>query len=381
MGVADAERGRMKITSVHATVVRVPRTKPYGKVYTTGVGAASVSEHGIVQVETDGGVTGLGEISTVFSPPGATLSAEVNEVLGPALMGLDPFELNRAARMMEAARPEAALAIAGVEMALWDVVGKALDTPVYNLLGGRMRERIPISYSIPYGSPAEMAAFASGRAREGIRTVKVKIGQEDERDVEAVRQVRKAVGPSARVRADANARWSTLEQAVRVIERLYPYDLELIEQPAPGDAVDLLAQVRRSVTIPIMADESVWMPRDAVEIVRREAADIVNVYVSEAGGLGNAAAIFSLCEHAGIGCMIGSMPELGIGTAAQIHLGIAMPNLDFDSDTCGTLYHEADLLAEPLRIEGGFAYPPGGPGLGVELDEDALARFAVDPHG
>ncbi len=102
----------------------------------------------------------------------------------------------------------------------------------------------------------------------------------------------------------------------------------------------------------------------------------MNVYVTESGGIQNAARIFTLGEQAGLACMIGSMPELGIGTAAQIHLGIAMPNLDLDSDTCGSLYQEEDLLASPLRFEAGFAYPPEGPGLGVELDSSAFERAA-----
>jgi len=110
-------------------------------------------------------------------------------------------------------------------------------------------------------------------------------------------------------------------------------------------------------------------------VIRHGAADIANVYVTEAGGLLNATRIFAMCEAAGIPCMIGSMPEFGIGTAAQIHLGVAMTNLGPDSDACGVLYHAEDLLAKPLKIENGFSYPPEGPGLGVEIDMEVLERW------
>jgi len=112
-----------------------------------------------------------------------------------------------------------------------------------------------------------------------------------------------------------------------------------------------------------------------MQVIRRQAADIANVYVTEAGGLLNASRIFAMCEAANMPCMIGSMPEFGIGTAAQIHLGVAMTNLGPDSDACGVLYHQEDLLKTPLRIENGFSYPPEGPGLGVEIDMAVLEKW------
>ena len=128
-----------------------------------------------------------------------------------------------------------------------------------------------------------------------------------------------------------------------------------------------------------MADESIRGPRSAMDTIRAGAADIANVYVTEAGGLLNARRIFAMCEAANMPCMIGSMPEFGIGTAAQIHLGVAMTNLGPDSDTCGVLYHAEDLLKTPLKIENGYSYPPEGPGLGVEIDMSILERWRREP--
>lgn len=269
------------------------------------------------------------------------------------------------------------VAKAGLEMALYDIVGKALHTPVYNLLGGRVRDRIPLSFSIPFGEPAEMSRFAAEFIQQGYRTVKVKVGQDPRRDLETVRCVREAIGPDIQMRVDANMAWRTPKEAIGMILAMEAYRPQLIEQPLQPRDLDGMAFIRQHVRVPIMAGESVWTPQDAMEVVKKGAADIVNVYVSESGGLLNASRTFAICEAAGTPCMIGSMPEFGLGTAACIHLGVAMTNLGLDSDTCGVLYHAEDLLAEPLRIEDGFAYPPAGPGLGVTLDMDVVKRWRI----
>lgn len=371
----------MKISNIRTAVVYGRRKRAYGRVTKTALGPADISEYALVFVDSDEGVSGVGEISSVFTRRGRLLARDVDEVLAPALIGLDPRDITRAAAAMETALAGSEMAKAGVEMALWDILGKALGVPVYRLLGGKVRDSVPLSYSIPFGEPDEMAEFAAARAKEGFRTVKVKVGQDADRDVAAVRQVRAAVGDGHRVRVDANMAWRTAKEAIAIIRRMEPYGPELIEQPLPPRELDALAEIRRGVGVPIMVDESVGPPRDAMEVIRRQAADIVNVYVSESGGIQNAAKTFGLCELAGLPCMIGSMPEFGIGTAAQIHLGVAMTNLKLDSDTCGVLYHEADLLKQPLRFEKGHAFAPEGPGLGVEIDEAVVERWRERPAG
>lgn len=365
----------MRITAVRPVVVWGPRRPAYGRVTRTALGPAAVSEHAIVFVDTDADIVGIGEIASVFKRRGRLLARDVEAVLGPAVTGEDPFRIAYLVQKMERALDGVEEAKAGIEMALWDIVGKALGTPVYNLLGGKVRERIPLSYSIPFGEPQVMAEYALERVGEGHRTVKVKVGNAPAVDLEAVRCVREAVGPQVRLRVDANMAWSSAKEAIRLIRAMEAWDLELVEQPLPPHQLDAMAEVRRAIGVPLMADESIRTPRDAMEVIRRGAADIANVYVTEAGGLLNASRIFALCEAAGMPCMIGSMPEFGIGTAAQIHLGVAMTNLGPDSDTCGVLYHAEDLLTRPLRIEGGYAYPPEGPGLGVEVDMAVLERW------
>lgn len=366
----------MKITEIRTVPVWCPRRSAYGGVTRTALGPAAMSDYAVIFVETDAGITGIGEVCSVFKRRGTLLHHDVETALAPAVIGEDPFRIAHLVQNMDRALDGVEEGKAGIEMALWDIVGKALDTPLYNLLGGKVRERIPLSYSIPFGTPDEMAQFAVERVKAGHRTIKVKVGSEDaDVDVAAVRAVRQAIGPAVRLRVDGNMGWPNAKHAIPIIRAMEPYGLELVEQPLPAHDLDGMAEVRRSIGVPLMADESVRGPRSAMEVIRKGAADILNVYVTEAGGLLNASRIFGMAEAAGIPCMIGSMPEFGIGTAAQIHLGAAMANLGPDSDACGVLYHAEDLLVEPLRIENGFSYPPEGPGLGVKIDTGVLERW------
>jgi len=365
----------MRITQVRTVPVWGPRRRAFGAVTRTALGPAAVSDYTIVFVDTDAGITGIGEVSSVFKRRGALLRNDLEQSLVPVVANEDPFRIAYLVQKMDRALDGVEEAKAGIEMALWDIVGKALGTPVYNLLGGKVRDRVPLSYSVPFGEPSQMAEFARERVRAGHRTIKVKVANEAATDIAAVRLVREAIGPNVKLRVDGNMGWPNAKHAVHMIRAMEKWDLELVEQPLPADDLDGMAEVRRSINVPLMADESIRNPRSAMKVIHRGAADIANVYVTEAGGLLNAMRIFAMCEAAGMPCMIGSMPEFGIGTAAQIHLGVAMTNLGPDSDTCGVLYHQEDLLTRPLKIENGFSYPPDGPGLGIEVDTDVLERW------
>lgn len=367
----------MKIVAIDAVPVNVPRRSVLGDGFRTSLGSARVSEYVLVFVKTDTGITGLGEASSVFSRRGALMQLEIATALAPALIGEDPFDIARLVDRLNAALDGAEPAKAAVEMALWDIKGKALQTPVYNLLGGRARERIVLSLSIPFAPPGEAAAYAAGLVAEGFRTVKLKVGVDFENDIETVRQVRAAVGPDVNIRIDANMGFTDVKRCMEFVGRIRECNVEMLEQPMPRDDLDGMAFVREHAALPIMADESVWTPRDALEIVRRRAADVANIYVSESGGLLEAWRNLSLLDAAGIPCVIGSMPELGVGTAAVIHLATAARALPFASDACGVLYHVDDLIDAPLRIEGGFSYASERPGLGVEIDPLALERYRV----
>ncbi|MED5416791.1 MAG: enolase C-terminal domain-like protein, partial [Candidatus Latescibacterota bacterium] len=184
--------------------------------------------------------------------------------------------------------------------------------------------------------------------------------------------------PELKLRVDANMGWPNPKEAVRHIHDLEAFGIEMVEQPLHGSDLEGLRFVREHVEVPIMADESVWTPSDAMACVRAGAVDVFNVYVAEAGGIGPAARIFGIADAARLTCIIGSMPEFGIGTSAQAHLAFAMPNIGYGSDVNGFVYHQDDVVDHSLRIEDGHLLPPTGPGLGVQLDAERLARYRMD---
>lgn len=367
----------MKITSVSAVPVRVPLAQEF----TTALGTARASEYGIVWVETDEGHTGLGEIALVWHGSGARLCPIVNEVLGPSLVGSDPFDV---VRVREAAAADLTFgrhsltAVAAVEMALLDIQGKALGVPAYQLLGGKARDRVELSMSLPIADVDTVVAKARAYAAEGFGTVKVKASDDADHCVDTVAAVRKALGDAAKIRVDLNMACRQAKDALALMRRLEPYAVISVEQPLPPGDLDGMAFLRSRSLLPVMADESVWSPADAWEVVRRGAADLVNVYVSEAGGPFEARRIIDLCATAHVGVAIGSMPELGIGTAAAAHVAFAAARLDHPSDIAGHLYHARDVVTESLRIVDGFLLPPQGVGLGVALDETALDEVRTD---
>jgi L-alanine-DL-glutamate epimerase-like enolase superfamily enzyme len=366
-----------RVVRITATPVRVPRIAPM----MTSLGLSDGASFGIVKVETDSGITGLGEISMIWNGDGAALCPTVDRIIGPALVGVRAFDINRAHQLMDAAvkfSRAANPAKAAVDMALYDIMGKALGTPVCNLLGGLVRESVPLSMSVMMDTPDRMIEQARAFVGRGFHGVKVKIGLDPVHDIAVVASMRKALGDTVTIRVDANMGWRSTREAMTVIEAIAPYRIHSVEQPLPPDRLADLAWLRDASPIPIMVDESVWGPDDAQRVIEARAADIINVYVSEAGGLRNAARIFAMAEMAGIQCTIGSMPELGIGTAAQMHLAVAMPELLGPSDVCGILYNAESLIMEPLPIGDGVAGVPAGPGLGVTLDEKRLAALTMN---
>ena len=362
----------MKITAVEAIPVRISRPQAFS----SSLGIHQDTENGVVVIDTDEGITGVGEASSVWDRKGRGECDYINQLIAAHLVGRDPFRINELSGLMDGLLHRAWPAKAGVEMALYDIVGKALNTPVYNLVGGSMREKVQLSHSLSMGPAEQIGQQAVRLAEEGYGTLKLKIGRDPASDRANVEIVRRRV-PDVILRVDANMGWSSPKEAVRRILELEEFDLEMVEQPLHSSDLEGLRFVRGHVGVPIMADESVWRPEDAIRCIKASAVDIFNVYVSEAAGLGPAARIFAIAEAARIPCIIGSMPEFGIGTAAQAHLAFAMDNLGFASDVNGFVYNSDDVVEKNLEIRDGFLLPPPGPGLGVSLDPDKLEKYRM----
>jgi L-alanine-DL-glutamate epimerase-like enolase superfamily enzyme len=364
----------MKIASVKAIPFRAPRKN----VWHAAFGVVAESEYAIVIVETDEGQRGVGEIATVWERRGVSQAADVNAIVAPLLAGKDPLALNELCVAVHRALPrDGNPAKAGVDIALHDLAGRILGVPVHQLLGGKLRDRMQLSFSINMASADAMAAEAAELQEQGFRTLKLKAGLDHRADLRALEAIRKRVGDEVTLRIDMNAGVTSPKEAVRRIRDFEAFRPEFVEQPVKGRDIAGMAFVREHSTLPIMADESVWDSRDALEVVTRRAADLANIYVMEAGGLREARQAFAVFEAAAMPTMLGSMPEFGIGTAAQLHVGAVAPNLMATNDLCGFMYHRHDIVRESPRVRDGEVFGPGGPGLGVELDDELLARWAV----
>jgi L-alanine-DL-glutamate epimerase-like enolase superfamily enzyme len=371
----------MRIASIECIPVRVP-IRPEVAIRAKG-GSHSVSPFLLVKVHTDEGLTGLGEVSCTPRWSGedqVTAAHFIRTILGPVLVGQDARNIEHLSLRMRAALAGHPFTKSALEMALWDILGKAAGLPVYRLLGGAVRESVPIKWSISGVEPSRAAEIARWALGQGFETMKVKVGIDPEQDVNRVRAVRDAIGSGVRLGIDANGSWSP-GMAVTMIRRMDEFGIYFAEQPVPPGDIEWLADVRRHVTVPILADESVYSPQDALGIVRQNAADALSLYVGKSAGIGPARKIASIAEAAMLGCTIGSNLELGVGTAAMIHLAMATPGITADAFPCdiiGPLYYTDDIVVESAELIGGRALPIERPGLGVELDEAKVRMYRVE---
>ncbi|MFN7923039.1 MAG: enolase C-terminal domain-like protein [Bryobacteraceae bacterium] len=371
----------MKITSIETIPVRVP-IRPEFQIRSS-LGAHLVSPFLILRVHTDEGITGVGEVSCtpVWSGEDQVSAANmIRQYIEPSLTGEDPRQIEALTMKMRRVVAANPFTKSGVEMALWDILGKSAGLPVYRMLGGAVRPRVPVKMSISGAEPERAARLAEFALSQGLRASKVKVAIAEEADVARVKAARQVFGEKFPLGVDANGGWSA-RVAIRMIRRLADEcGIYFAEQPvAPLDTA-WMADVRRNVPVPVMADESVYTLQDAMALVRAGAADILSVYVGKGGGIGPARKIAAVAEAAGLTCTVGSNLELGIASAAMAHLAMATPGIgaeEFPCDILGPIAYEDDVVMDRLKIEDGGVRPADLPGLGVELDEAKLARYKV----
>jgi len=369
------------IERVEVIPIRAPRKEPVRSGGNAG-DPVNASEFGIVRILAQGDLEGLGEISITFPRVGHSLCHAARCVIAPALVGRDALERPKILAEIDrllAGELSAPYLRAAFEMALLDLAGRHYGVPVFELLGGRMRDRVPLAWGIYQKSPEEMAADAVGALQQGYHSIKLKVGRRLCDDLAAVRAVGEALGPDVPLRLDANGAWKSVAEAAHAMNALAGVaSIAWVEQPLPRRNLTGLRALRQITALPVMADESCQTMRDAYELARAEAADLFNVYVVEAGGLMAAAGIFAFAAEVDLACIIGSQAEMGIGTAACAHLGVSAPNLPHACECFGPLRHLHDIVQDPIPIAGGHLTPPEGPGLGVRLNLDAVREFTCE---
>jgi muconate cycloisomerase len=373
----------MKITRIETIPVRVP-IKPQLAIRSGRGGAHLVSPFLLVKIHTDAGIVGVGEASCTPRWSGedqVTASHFINTCFAPLLMGEAVDDVQRLNAKFAAAVAGNFFTKAAVEMALWDIAGKAQGKPIWEMLGGRHRKSVPTKWSVSGVEPEKAAEIAQWAIDQGFSGMKVKVGIDPTGDLARVRAVRDAVGPEVKLGVDANGGWPTPQVAIETINHLCDEcEIYFAEQPLPPGDHGALAEVRRNVPVPIIADESIYTLDDAKMLVRAEAADVFSIYVGKAGGIGPAREIARFAQSVGVKCTVGSNLELGVGSAAMIHLALSTPAIDADIYPCdiiGPMFYQDDVLVEPLPISGGFARLHGLPGLGVELDDEKVEKYRV----
>ena len=373
MEVNAISRAAMHITKIDLYRAAMPMKAPFK----VAIGVTTTSQSLFVRIHTDAGHIGVGE-GNIFTPvTGETADSvwAMAPVVAKTLVGTDPTDIEARARQMRKQFPNNTTLRSALEIALWDILGKSANLPLFAVLGGG-RRAVVTDNTVGIETPEVMAERAARFKERGFQAIKVKLGTNLATDLERMRQIREAVGPAFPLRVDANQGWSRTV-AREALRALTAYGPELVEQPVVRADIDGLAELRRGSTIPIMADESLFDDHDALRLVAANACDYFNIKLAKAAGIWTALKINAIGEAAHIPCMVGCMTDAGVAIAAAVHLASARASIVF-ADLDG-----ADMLAvDP--VAGGFSYsatgeltPSTAPGLGVEIDAGYLAEL---PH-
>jgi L-alanine-DL-glutamate epimerase-like enolase superfamily enzyme len=365
----------VKISRIETRALRIPYRIPFHWSH----GVIEAAEVVLVCVHTDEGVTGYGE--SMSSASACAVQSFLHEA-AQLCVGRSPLEIasvmRHVYRNLFAARGNCsaprfgALVLAGLDMALWDVAGKSAGRAVHELLGGAVRDRIQY-FGFPQGDTVEeLACEAKQWADSGCEVIYVKVGRGEELDLSIVKRVRAAIG-GRRLRLDANEAWDALT-ARRMIKSLAAYDIEVMEQPTTSDSLSSLEQVKATSSVPIAADQLVFTPEDVYEVCRRQAADLIVLGLHETGSIDRFRKAAAVAEAAGLNVCLHGLYETGISTCASHQVGLTVANLDDGNQYMNHLLIE-DVIERPsLALTSGRLSALPGPGLGFELDWDAIGR-------
>lgn len=381
----------MKITEIKVFAVAIPRRR----LHTMAFAAESLSISNLVTVHTDKGICGLGEARVMqnwggdhgryYGETPQTVSRVIEACLAPLLLDQDPFAIESLRIRMDKAIPGHPYAKAALNMALYDIKGKALGVPVYELLGGLAHPRIRLMHSIGIMTPEQAAREAYAVAEDGIKDIKIKVGLDMENDIRTVEAVRQAVGKALRITIDANQGYCTAKAALQALKEMEPYDIFIAEQPVEG--LDAMAVVTARSNIAVMADESCWTPRDILEIHQRRAADCLSIYVAKAGGIDGAYRAAAVAAAAQLPFNLNGSGELGVGNAASVQTLAAIAGHDIGSvlpltapaerrqTKVGNRSYLDDIVVEAYDYADGELWVSDRPGLGVSLNQAKVEKY------
>lgn len=362
----------MRITKVDHWLVRMPFTEDI----LWGSGRRIGTTRLVCRIETDAGITGWGETISLI----ANVPAVFTDIVAPLAIGYPVADVERLHRHVLGAgfyhhKRAAVMAIAALEMAMWDALGKQAKLPLYALWGGKWRQDVEAAAYLFTNEPQGLTERLQRFLDQGYETFKVKIGFDERTDIVLAETARKVIGDRP-LRLDVNGAWYR-NTAKRQLEKLRPLDPAYVEQPLELDDLAGHAALAAQSSVPIALDESAYTLADVGNIVRAAAADVVLLDPHEAGGLWQTIKAAAICEAVGIPVTLHSGAELALSQAAYIHLAASIPNMSLAIDT-ERAYLGGDISPNPPALNAGRFVIPEGPGLGVDVDVSALERYRVD---
>lgn len=367
----------MKIRSIRFGMLKVPLKTPFK----TAMRTVKEIEDVVLIVETDTGHCGYGSAPATAVITGDThgsIIEALSKVIGPALIGRDIADLNNLTDIIQNSIVRNYSAKAAAEMAVYDLFGQLYGAPLYKLLGGGDNViTTDITISVDYID--KMVEDTLAAIDLGFETLKIKVGKDPALDIERIKAIYAAVNGRALIRLDANQGW-TPKQSVSVLRELENsgVQLELVEQPVSGDDIDGMKYVTERIHTPVMADESSFGPKEAIELIRTRAADIINIKLMKTGGISNAVKIADIAGIYGVNCMIGCMLESSIGVAAAAHIAVAKSSVitmvDLDTPSLGLF----DPVSSGVKFENAEITITDLPGLGIsKIDNLEMLNIKV----
>ncbi|MEI5997084.1 muconate cycloisomerase [Paraburkholderia bengalensis] len=365
------------ITSVEAILVDLPTIRAHQLSMATMQQQTMV----IIRLRSSDGIEGIGEATTIGglsygeeSPEGIKLT--IDTYLAPALVGQDATNVNAAMLKLNKVARGNRFAKSGIETALLDAQGKRLGVPVSALLGGAVRKTLPVLWTLASGDTSRDIEEAETLLAERRHNVfKLKIGRRSVRDdVAHVSRIKAALGDRAKVTVDVNQAWNEVE-AASGIEALEAAGIDLIEQPTPREQRGALARLAARFNVPIMADEGVTGPEDALDLVRDACADVFALKIAKSGGIYGMMRTAAVADAAGVLLYGGTMLEGSIGSIASAHGFSALPQLAWGTELFGPLLLKDDVVTSRPQYRDFDLHLPEGPGLGLQIDEEKLAFY------
>ena len=330
----------------------------------------SGAQNVLIRIRTNEGIDGWGEASSFRAIVGETqmINLAAAQELRSMLIGKNPLDFASRIREMDAFLPLNATIKSAFDMALYDLASKNANLPLYRFLGGEKR---PMETDLTMGiaKVEDAGRDAMKIVNQGFNKIKTKVGLDPEEDILRLREIRKAIGPDIKIRIDANQGWDRVT-AVKCLNAMEELDIEFCEQPTRRWDLDGMKYVSERTSIPIMADESVFSPEDAMMVIQKQAAPMINIKISKSGGIKNAIMIANICEAAHIPCMTGCMSESGLANTAFSHFAMAHPIVQYFDLDANVGHINEPIIGGVVIEKGTVSFPDDIVGIGAYPDPD-----------